>query len=65
MKQDRATFSRRGLGRHAALSAAALALAPARLLAQGREGAPLPAADQAEVNAKFSVIAAAEVPEPH
>ena len=54
MKQDRGTFTRRGLGRCAALSAAAVALGPARLLAQGRGGAPLSAADQAEVDAKFS-----------
>jgi hypothetical protein len=39
-----------------ALSAAAAALGPARVLAQGRGGAPLQAADQAEVDAKFADV---------
>lgn len=56
MKDQQITFSRRGLGRRAALSAAAVALGPARLPAQGREGAPLPPADQAEVDAKFQDV---------
>ena len=55
-EKQRDSISRRNFGRRAAWAGLARALSPAALLAQGRGGnqAPLPAQDQAEVDAKFA-----------
>lgn len=55
-ENQRVPISRRNFGRRAALAGLATALTPSALPAQGRGGnqTPLPAQDQAEVDAKFN-----------
>ena len=49
-------FSRRELGARAAWSAAAAAILKTKAVAQGRGGAQVPPADQAEVDAKLADV---------